>query len=124
MDNKGFTLIEVLVTLVVISVASFVVIKYVGSTLSVGREDSYQLMKKSIIKSSRDYILECNNSIINCDLSWVDNKVTFNANVLKDSGYFDSLISPIDGKDLGECLIINVSIDDGIINTYLIDNCY
>ena len=85
-NNKGFTLTEVLTTLVIISVALFVILKQVGSTLSISKNESYKLMKDNIISSARDYINECNNKIIDCNLKWNDNELTFKAATLEING--------------------------------------
>ena len=77
MNNKGFTLVEVLATLVIISIISFVILKQASSTLSITKNESYKLMKNNIISSAKDYINECNNKILNCNLNWDNNKIVF-----------------------------------------------
>ena len=123
-NNKGFTLTEVLTTLVIISVALFVILKQVGSTLSISKNESYKLMKDNIISSARDYINECNNKIIDCNLKWNDNELTFKAATLEINGYFKNLNSPIDNKNLGNCLEIKATKNNGVINVEINDNCY
>ena len=81
MNNKGFTLIEVLCVIFLISVlfvASFLVVK---DTLSITDEKAYQILKENIISQTKTYIDECDNNIINCknDYEWKevnDNKIT------------------------------------------------
>ena len=124
MNDKGFTLVEVIAILVVISIVSFVVVKQVGGTLSASKEDAYSLMKNNIVSASRDYILECNSGNINCDLDFANNNITFNASELKNSGFFSNFRSPIDGRDLGNCLVVNASINNGVVDINLFDNCY
>ena len=80
-------------------------------------------MKNNMIKASQDYIKECESGIITCNFSWQDNN-TFPVSVLKDSGYFKNLKSPIDGKNLANCLLIEATNKNGVIITNLIDNCY
>ena len=124
MNNKGFTLVEVMAMLVIISIALFVIVRQVGSTLSITKKESYEVMKDNIISASEDYITECNNNIISCDLDWNNDKFSFKAILLKESGYFNNLDSPIDGKDLSNCLIINASRNNGVIDIDLVDTCY
>ena len=124
MNNKGFTLIEVLVTLVVISTVLVIVAKHTGNTLSITKNESYKLMKNNIMLAAKDYINECNNNIANCNLKWENNIVIFNANLLKNAGYFKNLNSPIDNKNLENCLEIKVEKNNGVINVKLNDNCY
>ena len=51
-------------------------------------------------------------------------KNTFPAKVLEESGYFKSLKSPLDGKYLGECLILNAKKENGVVIVDLVDKCY
>ncbi len=124
MNNKGFTLVEVLATLVIISIISFVILKQASSTLSITKNESYKLMKNNIISSAKDYINECNNKILNCNLNWDNNKIVFKASTLEENGYFKNLNSPIDNKNLGNCLEIEVTKNNSIIDVELHDNCY
>ncbi len=124
LNNKGFTLIEVLAVVIIISLVLFIVGREVGSTLSVTKNDSYEIMKNNIISVSKDYITECNNRIISCNLVWDNDKTSFSATKLRDSGYFKDFNSPIDGKDLSNCLVINAFVNNGVISIDLVDNCY
>lgn len=123
MNNRGFTIIEVMVAVVIISILSFVSIHYIGSTLSVSKNDTYEIMKQNIVEASYDYIYECNNNILSCNLNWSNNQTTFRAEILKDNGYFGDLSSPIDGRYLGSCWVIRARYDNGNLMVSLIDNC-
>ena len=116
MNNKGFTLIEVLCVIFLISVlfvASFLVVK---DTLSITDEKAYQILKENIISQAKTYIDECENNIINCknDYEWKkvnDNKITYiNLSLLKKYNYFDNddIINPLTKKDISSCLKIKV----------------
>lgn len=124
MNNKGFTLIEVLASLVIFTIASLVISRFVGNTLAISKKDSYNLMKNNIISTSEDFLKECDAKTINCNLSWKDNRTTFSAELLEGSGYFKNLKSPIDNKYLGKCLKIDAVKDNGTYHISLIDNCY
>lgn len=123
MNNRGFTIIEVMVVVVIISILSFVSIHYIGSTLSVRANDTYKIMKQNIVEASYDYIRECNNELLVCDLKWSNHQTTFQAKILKDNGYFDNLSSPVDGQDVGNCLLVQAKDNNGMITIFLIDNC-
>lgn len=123
MNRKGFTIIEVLGTLVLISIITIVAVTNIQSTLSASKEESYKIMKNNIISVSYDYIKECEAKTLNCDFSFENNN-QFKAIVLKETGYFQKLESPIDGKDLGECLIIEAKKENGVIQIDLKDLCY
>lgn len=123
MNNKGFTLIEVLGAVLLISVVMIVISSQISSSLAVSKEKSYSLMKKNLISVSYDYIQECNQGLITCDFSFEDNN-TFSAVVLKNSGYFSDLESPMDGKYLGDCLIFHAKKENGVTIVDLEDTCY
>ena len=123
MNNKGFTLIEILSVMVLLSIIIVVMFVNFGSTMSASKEEAYKLMKNNIISISYDYINECNLGSIECDFSFEKNN-KFNASVLKNKGFFKSLESPIDGKDLGHCLILEATKSNGVTVINLVDNCY
>ena len=123
MNNKGFTLIEVLCALAVVALVFAITIKTVGSTLSARKEDTYKLMKNNIVSAGYNYINECKAQTIDCDFSYEDNNA-FPASVLKEMGYFSNLESPIDGRYLGDCLLVKVKYDNGIYVIDLEDKCY
>jgi len=123
MNNKGFTLIEVLITLVLVSIVFMVVFMNFGTTVSASKEETYKLMKNNIVSVGYDYINECNLGTIDCNFSFETNN-KFSARVLQNSGFFADLESPIDGKDLGSCLILEATKSNGVTVINLIDNCY
>lgn len=124
MNNKGFTLIEVLAVIVIFSITTIVVSKNIGTTLSASKNETYNLMKTNIISVSYEYINECQSNTVECKLDWKNNKTWFYAEELKNKGYFKDLSSPIDNKYLGQCLIINVYKNNGAYNINLKDKCY
>ena len=69
MNNKGFTLAEVLVTIVIISLLTILVGNIINSSLADTREEAYNMMKKNMITASYTYINECNAKTIECDFS-------------------------------------------------------
>lgn len=123
MNNKGFTLIEILVTLVLVAVVFGVAISVLKPTMSAGKKETYELMKNNIVTISYDYINECNLETIKCDFDF-DNNNTFSVVELKNAGFIKSLESPIDGKDLGSCLSIKATKSNGVVVVDLIDDCY
>lgn len=123
MNNKGFTLIEVLAVLVLVSVVTIVVIQNISSSMSLGRNEAYRLMKNNVISAGYHYIDECTQGTIHCDFSFEKNN-TFKARVLEESGYFENLKSPIDGAYLGDCLSLSAKKDNGVTVVDIIDQCY
>lgn len=122
-DNKGFTLIEVIITLVIISFILIITANLITNTLASSEETTYKLVKNNIITASYKYIDECTNGIINCDFNYETNN-TFKASVLKQYGYFNNLNSPIDNQYLGECLILKAVLENGVVVIDLEDKCY
>ena len=123
MNNKGFTLIEVLVTLVIFSLITLIVSNLINSTLALSKEESYNLFKNNIIKASYNYLNECSANLIECEYNNKENYI-FSLNELVKNGYIKDSKSPTDNKDLSECLKIKVTHDNGVRIVDLIDNCY
>ena len=107
-----------------IAIIGGVVINYVGSTLSISKNEAYEIMKGNIVSAGYDYLGECNAETISCDLEWIDDRVSFSLIDLKNTGYFSDLKSPIDNKDLGTCINLIAVRDNGNITIELVDNCY
>lgn len=122
-NNKGFTLIETLAIIIVISLTGLIVARYIGKTLSIGKDESYKIMKNNILSASKDYITECKNNVIECNIDF-NRIIEFKAETLKDVGYFNNLNSPIDNKYLGNCLIIKATLENEKIKVDLHDECY
>ena len=123
MNRNGFTIIEVLGVIVLISIVTIVISFYVRSSMAIGVENSYKLMKNNLVSVSYSYIQECEQGMITCDFSF-DNNNTFKAYSLLNSGYVNSLESPIDGKYLGDCLVFYVKKENGVTIVDLKDSCY
>lgn len=115
---------EMIATLAIISIISITAIFYIGNTVSVNKEEAYEIMKNNIISVSYDYIKECDAELLSCNHIWNDNETSFKALELKSSGYLKSLESPIDDSDLSNCLIVKATNKNGVLNVNLIDNCY
>lgn len=122
-NNRGFTLIEVVVSIVVVSLILLITTNLVTTTLAASDDTTYKLIKNNIVSAGYKYVNECSNGIIECDFDFENNNV-FSANVLKKYGYFTNLNSPIDNKGLGNCLILKATKDDGVVLIDLEDKCY
>lgn len=136
LNNKGFTLIEILVTLLIISLVFTYVLSNIGQTLSLNNEKAYEITKENVLKSADIYILECSSKIIDCsnDFIWQTNENTsetsFFVQTLINHGYLETkeniLLNPINDKSLNNCLKIIVT-RNNITNMYEYkindDNC-
>ena len=129
MSNKGFTLIEMLLTVTMIALIVIIVSFSINSTLSISKEKSYDILKNNIINMANMYIMECEANAINCsnDYVWNNNKTNFYANKLVLRGYSsqEELINPVNEKDISNCLIVNVSMNENKVYTLSLDdsNC-
>lgn len=122
-DNKGFTLIEVVITIVIVSLTLVITTNLIRNTFSANDDVTYKIMKNNIVSAGYTYVEECTNGIIDCDFDYISNN-KFSANVLKQYGYFENLNSPIDNRDLSECLILDAKSENGVILVNLDDQCY
>ena len=109
MNNKGFTLIEVICTLTIIALIAMIVAANSGSTLSLSNEEAYNLTKKNIISATNTYIIECQNDILDCNIDWNSNTNIIKAKDLIEAGYFKEITNPINNKDISNCLTIEVT---------------
>ena len=100
-----------------------VVFTNINSSMSINKEEAYKIMKKNIVSVGYDYVNECTQGLITCDFSF-SNHNYFYANDLKTTGYLNDLKSPIDGRELGECLQLVAKKDNGVVIIDLNDTCY
>ncbi len=56
LNNKGFTLIEVLAVIVILSLLMAIMVPSVGSILNKNKQSNYESLKKSIINSTKMYL--------------------------------------------------------------------
>ena len=123
MNNKGFTLIEVLCVVILTSIIIAIIYTTLGTTFSVSKEESYKIMKNNLLTAGYSFINECSLGSIECNFSFDKNNQIM-AKDLYNYGYFKNLESPIDGKNLGSCLILEATKENGVVVVNLIDNCY
>ena len=69
LNNKGFTLIEVLAVIVILSILMAIMVPSVGNIMKKNKEDNYQNLKDSIISAAKIYISDNRYQITvgNCD---------------------------------------------------------
>ena len=123
MNHKGFTLVEAIIVVVLLSLVFVFVLRNFDFTMTLGRDEAYKIMKNNVLTSGYHYVDECIAGTLICDFSDSD-YYKFSASVLKKYGYFSNLDSPVDGKDLGECLVIVGEKKNGVVILDLIDSCY
>lgn len=109
MNNKGFSLIELIVVISLIAIVVIVVVKFSGNTVSLNEEEAYKIMKNSIINATDKYLLECESGLLECNHSWNNNKTTISVTSLIEAGYFKTVIDPTNNEDISKCLVIEVA---------------
>lgn len=108
MNNKGFSLVELLITISLIALVAIVVVKVSSNTLSLTENEAYKILKNNVINTADKYIIECETNLLQCSYTWNDNKTSINANELIKAGYFDNIIDPRNDKDISNCLVIEI----------------
>lgn len=64
LNNKGFTLIEVLAVIVILSILMAIMVPSVGNIMKKNKEDNYQNLKDSIISAAKIYVSDNRYQII------------------------------------------------------------
>jgi len=130
MNNKGFTLVELLASFTLIAIVTVLSLTIVKQTRSINANEAYNLMKNNILNNSYNYILECDNNVIDCknDYTWlnIDNEMitSFTLDKLLKYGYYndDDLIRSTDNKYIGNCFIITAKKDKNKVLSVSVDD--
>jgi len=112
MNNKGFSLVELIIVISLIAIVVIVVVKNSSNTVSLSEEEAYKIMQNTIINATDKYLLECDGGLLECNQEWTNNKTSINVSSLIDAGYFKTVINPIDNKDISNCLTVEVTKDN------------
>lgn len=129
MNNKGFTLIELIISVDILAFITLIGASIINESLSISDEKAAEIMEKNIQDASRTYIIECSNGLIDCksDYVWIDNKTSFPISYLSKYGYFyyEQLEDPVTKQNVSNCLMINVVRDEYSNYTFSLDksNC-
>ena len=103
-----------------------IVIFSFNSTLSLSDDKAYEILKENIIKQANLYIVECESNMVDCygEYKWENNNTSFLVSNLLLKGYFkpEELINPINKKDISDCMIIDVNIDENKLYTITLDD--
>ncbi len=120
MNNKGFTLVELIISIMLLSAIFIIAISSLVNTFSLTEETEYEILINNIKTQAQNYIIECDGGLINCknDYTWSEDgknkKTSFSLAIMKKYKYFNTsdYINPINKNDLSNCLIINVEKDE------------
>ena len=117
MNNKGFTLVELLMIIALLAIVILIAGPYIAEALDNSKKKSYDILLSNIKTSSITYFQECkyNGSVIGCQV--IDNKLEVSLQELMDNGYLEGstecndtdcenvVKNPIDKVNIGSCII-------------------
>ena len=105
MNNKGFTLLEVILVVAILSVITLIIVPSVSSLLNKNKSEQYENLKKSIISAAKMYVSDNRYDLgINCTNNIY--QFTIELNKLVDAGDLSSPV--IDPRDKSEIELSNV----------------
>ena len=107
LNNKGFSLVEILAVVVILGVLSAIMVPTVTGIISSNRENSYENLKKSITSSARIYISDNRYDIAvednTCNTNTETNITKIGTNNIQDSKIPLSLL--VTAGDLDEIIV-------------------
>ena len=146
LDNKGFTLIEILAVVVIIGIIGLIAVPSVLSTLNIGKNSSYDILVKDITVASIQLheevsfvgtsIYQYNNDGNTRNIISASDEITTNLQTLVSNGFLTGInnpdkegtnknlkiiTNPKNGKDIGSCVItITKTVEDNYNTSYTI----
>ena len=109
LNNKGFSLVEVLAVVVILGVIATIMIPTIGSVINQNKEDNYKNMEKTILNATKLYVSDNRYSISlggSCSENDGIRTITKINDVIIDNSQI-SLSSLLEGKYLSSSKIIN-----------------
>ena len=94
MNNKGFSLVEMLGVIVILGILSGIAVIAVTGSLDNSKEQSYEVMEKSVYNAAQNYVLD--------SIDKFSGNKTVRIEKLVEDGYLEPLIDPAK-KDGSEC---------------------
>lgn len=105
MNNKGFTLLEVILVVAILGVITLIIVPSVSSLLNKNKSEQYENLKKSIISAAKMYVSDNRYDLgINCTNNIY--QFTIELNKLVDAGDLSNPV--IDPRDKSEIELSNV----------------
>lgn len=136
MNNKGFTLIELLGALIVLALILLIAVPNILDMLGTSKNKAYEILKANASTAAETYLIECEiNASITCNYT-VDNNVKIvkvgelintgflkvSSNLVQEENGVKKLYNPINKKEISECLVVRISVDNNYKYTYKADD--
>ncbi|MBR3049800.1 MAG: prepilin-type N-terminal cleavage/methylation domain-containing protein [Bacilli bacterium] len=94
MNNRGFTLVEVIAVIAIIGILLSIVVVAVTKNTADSKKQAYEAMETSIYNAANNYVIEENS--VQDDLN--NNNVQIPVDQLLDNNYLDRLVDPNHGE--------------------------
>ena len=113
MNNKGFTLIELIVTIVILAIVMSFGAYSIISIINATKEQNYQTLVKNIKSAVESYAIECKYSKTD-NIDCTDKQITLgelvkygylSGNSKDDTTKEYTLINPKDNKSISNCIV-------------------
>lgn len=93
-NDKGFTLVEILAVITILSLLMVFVVPNFLSLLNKSKASTIDIQKQMIISAARLYVEDCNNlqnKNVTCNFTVTDEKTIINLNDLISNGYINEV---------------------------------
>ncbi len=111
-NNKGFTLVELLITIAIMITILLISIRSITGASSRKKSEAYEAVEKQIISAAEQYI-DSNEYLFTDENKSKVMKIPIG--LLVSSGYLNKLVDPRDGKTIDECYYVEVTNENGNI---------
>lgn len=102
MNEKGFTMVELLVTILLLSIITTISVISITSFVNKNRENNYEILERSVIEGCKEYVIDNRYGVIS---------TTITAEFLFDNHYITGdLIDPKTGQNIDKnSVVISIS---------------
>lgn len=102
MNKKGFTIVELLVTIALLAIISTIAVMSITSFINKNKENNYEILKNTIIEASKEYV---------ADNRYGDIQPSITAQYLLDNHYItNGLTDPKTGQSIDlNSVVISIS---------------